>query len=152
MAIAPGCGWVSMTFHTPGTPRGYPPRQAARAILIEPEDVPALFAAGGEVQGTAELRGHIFVHSPRMLLQRAERKLARRGVTHFLYDGEGVYEWDVSRPGMINTRCQGFGCTTVYRPPTTTRRSRRVVLVIRFVVPQAAWPSLPAHLQPVPAG
>jgi hypothetical protein len=138
-----------MTFHAAGEPRGYPARACSRAIRIEHADVDALYQAGGEFLGTAELRGHWWVRNPVELLRRAERKLARRGVTHFAYQTESTDVWNVSRPGVVNTRCNGsYGCTSVYRPPTTTQRRRGVVHVLRWRVHPEYWGQLPPHLRP----
>ena len=144
-----GCGWVSMTFHSPGRPRGYEDRVADRAIQIDPEDVDAIYAAGGEFQGGADLRGHWWFRNPVGILRRAERKLARRGATHFLYQSQSTEVWNVNRPGVVSTRCNGVNaCTSVYRPPTTVQRSRGIVHVLRFRVHPAYWHLLPPHLIP----
>lgn len=137
-----------MTFQTPGTPHGYESRVCSRAILIEASDVNAIYEAGGELQGTADLRGHWGMRSAWRILKRAERKLARRGATHFLYRQDGMETWNVTHPGAVSAQCGQYGCRSVYRPPSTTTRSRRVVQVFRFRVHPGYWGRLPPHLRP----
>ena len=146
-ALLAGC--VSATFHSK-TGRTYP-ALTARAVIVDPNEVRGVLAAGGEVIGTISTDGTTN-KSHVDLADKAAKLAAERGGTHVVMTDTGTIDTTTTHPATTTEQCSGDGddyqCTTVATPETTSTMSRPTAEFQVIRVAPEAWNRLPPALRP----